>query len=283
MFGTRRWKFVPPFLRFSLANDVTHRWGLWRCRIESTDIEAATTLTSNPASTICSRWHVEKSIFLEHKWKPQNLPGNCLRGLERNEGGFQDGLGRYHLQGWLCTKGEHFLSSILFFFLTMRQAVSCLSIWTKKFQLSPVRIKALGQQSWVKSRLKMHLVRTTYKVEACCLILSKVMVGCRRQLVLSTFEASNLYTGSVSSHYQTNHLSTKGLLVGEYQQSSSWWFEDSCKWISVLVCSCPNFSPPVQTAAKSDWAEDSSAKSASNAEEQVPLKRLQLDLKALAS
>ena len=36
-----------------------------------------------------------------------NSPGDCLRGLEWDEGGLQDGLRRDHLQGGLCAKGEH--------------------------------------------------------------------------------------------------------------------------------------------------------------------------------
>ena len=99
MFPKRKWKFE------SLTTLLTCRRERCRCRIESIGIAAATTLTSNPALIISSRWPQEDF----HKTEAFCLPGDCLGGLERDEGGLQDGLRRYHLQSWLCAEGQHSL------------------------------------------------------------------------------------------------------------------------------------------------------------------------------
>ena len=47
---------VDPYSRFKSNWLLPNRRERWKCPTVSTDIEAATTLTSNPASTISSRW-----------------------------------------------------------------------------------------------------------------------------------------------------------------------------------------------------------------------------------
>ena len=82
MFARRKWKFVSTFWgSVQPMMSLPHRPGRWRCRIGSTGIGAATTLTSNPASTICLRslwktWYINENPCLPFmcqftRWLPQ--------------------------------------------------------------------------------------------------------------------------------------------------------------------------------------------------------------------
>ena len=140
MFGTRRWQFVIQ-VQFSQWWDPCPQVGTVKMSDRINRHRSSHDIDIKPCIDYLfkvTRWKVDflgtkmrtpMPYSIQGEIKPQNVSGDCLRGLERNEGGFQDGLRRHHLQGWLCTKGEHSLavfSCILSFFLTYLVFVSWL-------------------------------------------------------------------------------------------------------------------------------------------------------------
>ena len=82
---------VDPYSRFKSNWLLPNRRERWKCPTVSTDIEAATTLTSNPASTISLRWLRKvssyKLISLEYRncvWISQVIASEDWNGMRED-------------------------------------------------------------------------------------------------------------------------------------------------------------------------------------------------------